>query len=216
MESKEELLKIDTTKKIPTEEFEGRVRKLQDELSSRNIDLGIAYGSPLVPGDVFYLSGYDPHLEVSAAILISPTKMIVLGGPESVEYAKESMRAGVWRYLKEFQLTWEDYPQAKFSSLKEVIDETVEGKNIKRVGFLTTKDIISVKWMELIKNNIGENVEFVDATEILAEARYIKSKNEQEMIRIANVIAAEAIKKMIENIKPGMRELEVAAYGDYV
>jgi Xaa-Pro aminopeptidase len=216
MEISERLPKIDTSKKIQKEEFENRVRKLQDELDRRNIDIGIVYSSPIVPGDVFYLSGYDPHLEVSAAILISPTKMTVLGGPESVEYAKESMRAGVWRYLKEFQLSWEDYPQAEFSSLKEVIDETVEGKKIKRVGILTTRDIISVDWLELVKKNIGKNAEFVDATEILAEARYIKSKNEQEMIRIANVIAAEAIKKMIENVKPGMRELEVAAYGDYV
>jgi len=216
MKDIKDLPEIDITKKIPKAEFEARVKSLQSELDRRNIDLGIAYSSPLVPGDVFYLSGYDPHLEVSAAILISPFKMIVLGGPESVEYARESMRAGEWRYLKEFQLSWEDYPQAEFSSLKDVIDEVMEGKNVKRAGILTTKEIISVDWMELVKKNINENVEFVDATDILAEARYIKSENEQELIRIANKISAEAIKNMIEVIKPGMRELEVAAYGDYV
>jgi Xaa-Pro aminopeptidase len=207
---------IDTTKKIPKEEFENRVKKLQDEMDRRNIDLGIAYGSPLVPGDVIYLSGYDPHLEIAAAIVVSRTKMAVLGGPESVGCARESMRAGEWRYLKEFQLSWEDYPQAEFSTLREVIDEVTGGKNVKKVGLLTTRDVISLDWFELVKESAGTGAEFVDASDILAEARYIKSKNEQEMIRIANVIAAEAIKVMIGNIKPGMRELEVAAYGDYV
>ncbi|MBM3705692.1 MAG: aminopeptidase P family protein [Actinobacteria bacterium] len=210
------LPKADVSKKIPKKEYEERVVRLQDEMDRRNIDLGIAYSSPIVPGDVFYLSGYDPHLEISAAIIISRTKMIVIGGPESVEYARESMQAGEWRYLKEFQLSWENYPQAEFSTLKEVIDEAVRGRGIKRVGFLTTEDVISAQWLELVKSSIKENVEFVDASDILAEARYIKSKNEQELIRIANEISAEAIKVMIQVIKPGMRELEVAAYGDYV
>lgn len=216
MEIRRDLMKVDISKKIPKKEYEERVRKLQEEMERRNIDLGIAFSSPIVPGDVFYLSGYDPHLEISAAAVISQTKMIILGGPESVECAKESMQAGEWKYLKEFQLSWEDYPQAEFSSLKEVINEAVDGKNIKKIGFLTTKDVISADWLELINRCVNEKVEFVDATDILAEARYIKSKNEQELIRIANAISAEAIKVMIEKIKPGMRELEVAAYGDYV
>lgn len=213
---KGELPKIDTTIKIPKEEFELRVKKVQGELNRRGIDLGIAYGTPIIPGDVFYLSGYDPHVEVVSAILISPTKMFVIGGPESVDYAKESMRAGEWRYLREFQLAWEDYPQADFSSLGDVIDEVVGGKKIKKVGILTTKDIISADWLELVKKNTGKDVKFIDATDIIAEARFIKSKNEQEMIKISNKISVEALKVMLEVIKPNMRELEVAAYGDYV
>ncbi|MCL4415280.1 MAG: M24 family metallopeptidase [Actinobacteria bacterium] len=210
------LPKIDTTIKIPKGEFETRIKKVQNELYRRKIDFGIAYGTPIIPGDVLYLSGYDVHLESSSAIIISPTKMFVLGGPESVGCAQESMRAGEWRNLKEFQLSWEDYPQARFSPLREVIDEAVEKKNVKRVGMLTSADIMSVDWLELVKRNTDKNAEFLNATDILAEARYIKSKNELELIRLSNKIAIEAIKIMIEVIEPGMRELEVAAYGDYV
>ena len=88
------LQKVDISKKIPRKEYEERIENLRNEMERRNIDLGIAYSSPIVPGDVFYLSGYDPHLEISAAIIISRSKMIVLGGPESVECARESMKAG--------------------------------------------------------------------------------------------------------------------------
>jgi len=213
---KQGLKRIDTNKKIPIEEFKSRVKKVQDELDRRNIDFGIAYGTPYMPGDVFYLSGYDVHLEIASSILISPTKIFVLGGPEGEAYGLESLKAGEWRNLKEFQIPWEDYPQASFQSLKDIIYEATNGKKVEKVGILTLKEIMSLEFFEIVKSNVSDKVEFVDATDILANARYIKSKNEQKMIRIANIIASEALRTMLGVIQPGMRELEVAAYGDYV
>ncbi|MDZ7837964.1 MAG: hypothetical protein U5N58_08425 [Actinomycetota bacterium] len=65
-----------------------------------------------------------------------------------------------------------------------------------------------------MKNIVGAEV--IDATDIIFNLRYIKSQNEQNIIKASNYIATLSMKNMIENLKPGLRELEVAAYGDFI
>ena len=50
-----------------------------------------------------------------------------------------------------------------------------------------------------------------DATPLLAAARAIKTPQEIERIRLANELAAEAMQHVGENLRPGMKESEVAA-----
>jgi Xaa-Pro aminopeptidase len=53
--------------------------------------------------------------------------------------------------------------------------------------------------------------EIVDATPLLSEVRMIKSPQEIERMRLANELAAIGMEHARENIKPGMKESEVAA-----
>jgi Xaa-Pro dipeptidase len=51
----------------------------------------------------------------------------------------------------------------------------------------------------------------VDASPLLAQARALKTDQEIERMRLANELAAEATEHVAENLRPGMKESEVAA-----
>lgn len=201
---------------IPASEYEERVKKVQKILAERGIDVAYASGTPFVPGDVFYLSGYDCMCPENNTIsIISPTKAYLCAGPEGLEVAREMIKAGELVNLEELKVQHEDYPYSTFRSLRDILYETAGGK-IKRVGKLTFDAIGTVLVQNLIEKSIKDKFEIVDATDILYEMRFIKSDNELKLLKIGFKICAEATKKVAEAIKPGVRELEVAAIADYV
>ena len=206
--------KVDTRVKIPEEEFADRVRKLRQRLEKSNVDIGIVYGTPHMPGDVLYLSGYDPQLE-NTIVLVSQEKLFLLGGPEGARYAEEMLRFGEIRVLSELQIPLEDYPLIRIWDLRDVGKELVSGR-ITRAAILTRDDVMTTGVMSLMQKVLGKEVEFVDASDILYDMRFIKSVNEQAVLRVSNRICIEAVRAMVEVTEPGMRELEITAYGDYV
>lgn len=72
---------IDLERKIPKSEYESRIKTLQEILNNRGFDVGIAFGNELRPGDTGWLTGYDPQIEPTAAV-IGKKGLFVLGGPE--------------------------------------------------------------------------------------------------------------------------------------
>jgi len=209
-----DLPKIDLSKKIPKSEFEERIRKIRDQLIEREIDIAFIYGTHSMPGDIQYLCGYDPQVENVGGV-ISPLKFFILGGPEGEGYGREMMQAGEWRNLTLFQIPLEEYPGVKWIELKDIIKEASDGK-IRRAAIVTASDVISYDFYNEIEKSIPDNTELIWAPEIMARARYIKSKNELEMISFANLAATEAMRAMIENIAHGIYETELAGIGDYV
>ena len=66
-------------KRIPDQEFKERAQKIRGALDEAGLEVGIAYATEHMPGDVQYLTGYDPHLE-NVALLVTPDRIIALGG----------------------------------------------------------------------------------------------------------------------------------------
>ncbi len=64
-------------------------------------------------------------------------------------------------------------------------------------------------------SNILSNIETVDATDAIWEFRLIKSLDEIEKIKNASKTVSKAISKAVEVVKPGIREVDVAAYIAY-
>ncbi|MCL5985584.1 MAG: M24 family metallopeptidase [Actinobacteria bacterium] len=204
---------VDLTKKIPKIEHEDRLKRLRKALAEKDIDVGIAYGTHCMPGDVQYLCGYDPQIE-NVAMVISQDNTFVLGGPEGQGYAEEMMEVGEWKNLKEFQIPLEDYPGVDWQSLKDLIKEACP--ITRRISILTSNDVITHGFYQQILDAKPDKAELIETPEILAEMRYIKSKNEQDLIKLANITATESMRLMVENIKEGVRELEISAIADYV
>lgn len=200
------------TLSIPKEEYGERIKKVQKKLKEREIDLGIIYATPNRPGDVMYLSGLDPNIFDVGAI-VSKDKFFIIGGFETHEYAIDTMKFGEYRIIEGYDVIG-DWPGVKFNKIQDVLKEACTDK-IKRIGITTSKDILSVSFFERILSSLN-GAEVVDATDIIADLRYIKSQNEQDIIKASNFIATAAIKNMIANLKPGLRELEVSAHGDLI
>jgi len=206
---------VDTSVTIPVKEYEERVKKLRKRLLDFDADIGIAYGTPHMPGDVFYLSGYDPQLE-NTILLISQEKMFILCGPEGYTFAKEMVKYGEIKIVTELQLPLEDYPITETVSIDEVLKELFCDP-IRRVAILTKDDVVTTGNMALMQKHLDNEVEFIDASDILYfELRFMKSINEQKVLRVSNRIAEEAVKAIVESVEPGKTELELAAIGDYV
>lgn len=196
----------------PASEYHEREARLRGALSARGLDVGFAFGNELFPGDTGWLTGYDPQIEPTA-VAIGEAATLLIGGPEGEAYASESSKVGSFRNVTEFKIPEEDYPGYSFVPLASVLAEAC-GRSPRRVGLLTLPSVVPVSIVRLIESVDG--IELVDAGDIMLDLRYHKSPNELAMMRKAAHISTNAMKAMLYFIKPGMRELELAAYAEYV
>jgi len=208
---------IDFSLKISDSEFLDRYQKTQLILNKRGIDIGIFFWYHEMPGDGIYLTGYNPTIERASGLVTKSGFPIILAGPEAGKLASEVSRGQNIKvyFVKEFSIPEEYYEGITYYSLRDIINENFD-KPIRKVGFLTSLNIIPSHLLDIFKNSFDKNVEFINASDILRNQRYEKSKSEFSCMAQANKIANAAARAMLAIIKPGLRESQVAAVGDYV
>ena len=201
--------------RIPDGEFLERLQSVQRRLQQEGLTVGLAYATEHMPGDVQYLTGYDPHLE-NVALLVLPNQLVVLGGAEGEKMFEDMGRAGVWRNLSLFEIPFQDYGGLRFHTLTEILHEFL-GQLPAEIGLLSAANVLSQEIVAMAQKAGGTmQVRLRDVSRIMAEARYRKSPAELQMFRTASQIATEAMRAMLGTVAPGIRELEVAATGDAV
>lgn len=194
---------------LTVSEYEDRVARVRHLLDSRHLTVGIAYGTPHLPGDVQYLTGYDPHLEC-ALLIITPDHVVPMGGAEGQAMFDDSGRLGSWRNLKSFEIPYQDYGDTRFWGLQEVLVDLL-GEVPASVGLLSALNSVPADVYEQLRA-MGEPE---DASWILRALRYKKSPAELDLYRQSSAIATAAVTAMLGALAPGMTELEVAAIGDH-
>jgi Xaa-Pro aminopeptidase len=201
--------------RIPDGEYLERLQRVQQGLKQEGLAVGLAYATEHMPGDVQYLTGYDPHIE-NVALLVLPDRLVLLGGAEGEKMFEDMGRAGAWRNLSLFEIPFQDYGDLRFYSLAEILHES-HGQVPAEIGLLSAPNVLSQEIVALAQK-AGDNkqVRLRDVSHIMAEARYRKSPAELQMFRNASRIATEAMRAMLSVVVPGARELEVAAAGDAV
>jgi len=200
-------------KRVPDREYPERAEKIRGALAEEGLEVAIAYATEHMPGDVQYLTAYDPHLE-NVALLVTPDRIIALGGAEGAKMFEDAARFGEWRNLTLFEIPFQDYGDTKFWTLPEILTDVL-GTTPSEIGILSASNVMSAEMMELIGQG-GMSVKVRDVSHILAKARYEKSPAELEMYRIAGGIATEAMRTLLNHVRPGLRELELAAEADRV
>jgi Xaa-Pro dipeptidase len=97
------------------------------------------------------------------------------------------------------------------SSLRELPDIlTAGGRKPRKIGFeLDVLPVTVFRAYERALQPVGAKL--VDASAILRRARAVKSTYELAQIRRAAAVADAALKAAAENLRPGMREIELAA-----
>jgi Xaa-Pro aminopeptidase len=200
---------------IPAGEFLERLQKVQRKLRQEGLTVGLAYATEHMPGDVQYLTGFDPHIE-NVALLVLPDHLVVLGGAEGEKMFDDMGKAGVWRNLSLFEIPFQDYGGLRFHTLPEILLEFL-GEVPAEIGLLSAPNVLSQEIVGMVQETGHRGqVALRDVSHIMAEARYRKSPAELQMFRTASWIATEAMRAMLSAIAPGIRELEVAAAGDAV
>ena len=75
-------------RQLPTEEFEERINRIQNELARKGLDALITFGDEAEPQNVRYLSDYWPAFETASVLVPAKGDPTLIIGPESETFAK--------------------------------------------------------------------------------------------------------------------------------
>lgn len=201
-------------------EYERRWARVQKAMAARGYDLAYACGSELDRSDAAWLAGiFDPIIERYGVLVPVRGRPVALAGAEGGHVIEESLAASGadLALLREFQISDEDYRFSVFERLEDIAERLVpEGRTRPlRVAILSSSQVIPHDHVLLFQGRFGaDNVVFDPA--LLRLLKYEKSRAELDILGAANAVADAAFLGMLAALRPGVRELDVAAAGDYV
>ena len=195
---------------IPDAEFEQRVATIQGELNERDLDALIVFANEGEPHNVRYLADYWPAFESAGVVIPAKGEAILLIGPESLTYARSRSRLPKVRQLLAYRESAEpEYPGVHLPSFADILEEACSGRAVRRLGVAGTAitPIHVYKGVRAALDRWGG--ELVRADDILTRMRQRKSENEIACIREAFRISGIALRAVLDEMRPGMTELQV-------
>ncbi len=196
------------------QESESRIKKVVDLLNSTNTDIAVIYFDELNVANGWYLTGWVGQFEKGAVLVGKDGTTMLLGGPESEPFAKQSSAVSDTRCFTAFMVPDEEYPNATIIGFKELFEELNKKFPVKKVGLIGVNEMPYSIHQDIAKG--FSECEVTDLTDEYLKFRYIKSDWEVEQCRKATVLACKAYKAMAEKVKAGVSEYEVAAAGEAV
>jgi len=199
----------------PREEFQGRVRRVNEALQRHGHTVGLVFSDEHYAGDVPYLGGNTNISIEQVAGVIGPNGFHVVAGLEGGYVAEQlADRAGAIVHKVELlQLADEKYP-IRAERLEDVI-QAAAGKNVDHIALLTPRQVIPAGLVEHLQTIYGRDG-VVDAQELYFRVKYEKSEIEMRLIADACAIADAMLRAMLAVLRPGRLETEVAAWGAWV
>ena len=206
---------VDREYMAPREEFQGRVRRVNEALQRHGHTVGLVFSDEQYAGDVPYLGGNTNISIEQVAGVIGPNGFHVVAGLEGGYVAEQlADRAGAIVHKVELlQLADEKYP-IRAERLEDVI-QAVAGKNVDHIALLTPRQVIPAGLVEHLQIIYGRDG-VVDAQELYFRVKYEKSEIEMRLIADACAIADAMLHAMLAVLRPGRLETEVAAWGAWV
>ncbi len=194
--------------RIPLSEFKERVVNLQKKMAQEGFDAVLAYGNEAEPQYVRYLCDYWPSFETAGVLVPAEGKPYLLIGPESYTYASDRSVIPDIRLLKAFRESSEpEYPGKPLSTFRSVLDE-MGIKSVEKFG-IAGNGLITVGVYNAIRESLPGS-DIVKADGLMNDLRMIKSENELACQRKAAEITRLTFDYVLQNIRPGMTEAQVA------
>ena len=193
---------------IPDSEFKQRIKKFQANIRAAGLDAALVHANEADFAHVRYLSEYWPTFEAGGVFVPAKGSPILLIGPESLNYAKQ--RSKISRILKmvEYRESAEpEYPGIPVATFKDVVKKAMPKTKLKRLGLVGTSIMTLPVYQSLLRDLPG--VKLVKADDTLVSLRFVKSDNEIKLMKRAFKISEKAVEAVINEIKPGMTELQV-------
>ncbi len=135
----------------------------------------------------------------------------MLIGPESLTYARDRSRIGDIRRIKSFRESSNpEYPGSRLDQFSDAVEDVLNGGPLRKAaiaGYNLTPKIVFDDFQQAVKR-LGD-AEVIRGDSIFMALRMVKSENEIACMRYAGSISAKAMDYVIENIRPGMTELQV-------
>ena len=196
------------------QETQNRIDKVVKLLNEKDTDIAVIYFDELNAANGWHLTGWCGQFEQGAVLVGRDDTTMLLGGPESEPFAKQSSAISDTRCFKVFMVPDEEYPLATIIGFPELFAELNQKFPVKKVGLVGTTDMPYAVHQDLVSGFSG--CEIIDLTEDYLKFRYVKSDWEVEQARKATMLCYDAYKAMAEKVKAGAKEYEVAAAGEAV
>jgi len=186
---------------VAESEYRLRVDKVQKLLDDKGLDVLLVTFSP----NVCYLSGYQGLGTGSNCCLLVPRETdpilqvheLEIGPAVLSSWIKDVRRGVIWTN-----------PGSVIDELAGVLKERrLEGK---RIGVETKRLGLPIDVYEGLKHALPDAT-FVDASDVVAQLRTIKSPAERDLMRRAAQITKKGLAAVLPVIKPGITDNQIAA-----
>ncbi len=190
---------------VIAEEFSSRIQKVQKLLQNDQRDGVLVFSTESEPYGVRYFADYWPSFETTGVLIPREGEVSLLIGPESLTYAKGHSKVKNIIRMKDFRESSQpDYPGSKLATWEDVLSQ----HKIKKLG---------IAGWHMFPYAIMHNLEAVisktnisDADQLIRQVTLKKSPVEQACLRKAAKISELGFKAVLEQIRPGMTEIQLA------
>ena len=193
---------------IPVEEYAERRARAATLMADARYDVLVGNGTESDASVVRYFSAYWPLFEMGGVAIAPDARSALMVGMESAEFARERGVIDNIQLMKEYRETADpEYPGVAGVGYREVF-ESIGVTNPRRIGvagWLCT----NMAMYEGLRGAFPE-AEIVNADELTATLRARKSPAELECLREGFRLGELALAAMLEAVRPGMTELELA------
>lgn len=192
---------------IDDAEFADRARRLQALVAEQALDLLLVNSSESDFAPVRYLSDYWPVFEFAGVVVPPEGPLTLLIGPESETFAADRSRIARIRKLTEYRESADpDYPDIAVDTYGSVFEEAgvPTPRRIGIAGSFATNYVM----LESLRKGFPD-AQLVRADHLLTRLRSVKSEAELACLRQAFQIAERAIGRILEEMRPGLMELEL-------
>lgn len=199
---------------IPDSEYEDRIIRLQNAVRQNGLDGVLLHSNEAEFTNVRYLSDYWPVFETAGVFLPAFGEPCLIIGPESLSFAKDRSRIRNIEMLLCYRESAEpDYPGIPVKTFDQIFSRysTREVRKLGVIGF----SLMPVTIYTELKESRHDLI-LVRADDLLTNLRVIKSENEIKCLEKAFEIAEIAIDRILENMKPGMTELQIVGIAQQV
>lgn len=193
---------------IPRDEYPQRVARAGELIAAAGLDVMVANSNEADYANVRYLSAFWPLFEMGGVAVSPAGQAALMIGPESENFAREQGTIPNLHPMTEYRETADpEYPGVPVSSYPKAF-ESIGVTNPKRIGvagYLCT----NMAMYEGLKSSFPD-AEIVKADDIMTTLRSVKSAAEIACLREGLRIGELAMEAMIQAVRPGMTELELA------
>lgn len=202
-------------KQIPSEVYQNRISKLESKATEEGYDALLVHSTEADPADVRYLSNYWPAFE-KAGVLVPPEgEAYLLIGPESETYARSRSEISQIRKILQYRESAEpEYPDMSLDDFRSVFREALGDKEPHRIGVIGHSLLPSIIADKL--RDVFPNINLEKADRLMTDLRIIKEEQELNLLREAFKVSDLALNEVIDNLEPGMTELQATGFAQKV
>ncbi|HLI86585.1 MAG TPA: aminopeptidase P family protein [Bryobacteraceae bacterium] len=179
------------TSRLRADEYAQRRGTVADGLAGRKLDALLVAFSP----NVRYLSGFTGS---NGSLLVMPGRAILFSDPRYQIQASEEVSCQV---------------KIAKGSLVEAVAGAISRLRLRRIGYEPAR--MTCDWLDALRGKIPARASLEPVSGWIEELRMIKSAAELERIRKSVEINSRAFEQAVQQVKPGMRERDLAAELEY-